>query len=158
MLKYFIPVLAAALLLFFAGCVGEEKHSIDTGGQGTLAGLVVSPEPQSIGIDTDEVFYLDWEPGYEPPPELTISLKSVDPDNTTWPVYTVLTDLDPANPGHYRLEPSYYLSTETVLLLTISGGGERQRSMYLTESSSIFSTNTRRVPGGQAEHTIKTKK
>ncbi|MHB0936504.1 MAG: hypothetical protein ACYDCO_08585 [Armatimonadota bacterium] len=157
MLKYFIPLAAAALLLFLAGCVGEEKPSVITGGQGTLAGLVVTPEPQTIGIETDDVFYLDWEPGYEPPPELTISLKSVDPDNSTWPVLTVLTDLDPANPGHYRLEPSYYLPTETVLLLTVSGGGERQRAMYLTESDSIFSATTRRLPGGQAEHTIKTK-
>jgi len=157
MQKYFIVLVTAGLLLFLAGCVGEEKHSIITGGQGTLAGLVVTPEPQTIGIETDDVFYLDWEPGYEPSPELTVSLKSVDPDNTTRPVLTVLTDLDPEHPGHYRLEPSYYLPTETLLLLTISGGGERQRAMFLTESSSIFSTTTRRLPGGQAEHTINTK-
>lgn len=157
MVRYIIVLLAVVPLLFLVGCEGETKHSITTGGQGTLAGLIVTPEPQTIGIETDSVFYLDWEPGYGPPPELTISLKSVDPDNTTRPVLTELTNLDPDDPGHYRLEPSYYLPTETVLLLTVSGGGERQRSMYLTEPDSLYSTTTRRLPGGQAEHTITTK-
>jgi len=157
MRKFFVP-LAAVLLLIFVGCTGESRHYIDTGGSGSLAGLVITPEPQSLGIGTDEVFYLDWEPGYEPPPELTISLRSVDPDNTTSAILTDLTDLDPSHPGHYRLEPTWYLPTSTFLLLTVSGAGERTRVMYLTEPSSIFSPNTRRLPGGQEEHTVKTKK
>jgi hypothetical protein len=161
MLKYFLLITAAlisfTLVLIFAGCEGAARHHVDTGGAGSLAGLVITPEPQKIGIATDTVFYLDWRPGYEPPAELTISLRSVDPDNTTAPIYTILDDLDPYQPGHYRLEPSWYLPTGTFLLLTVYGDGERMRAMYLTEPSSLFSTTTRRREGGQAEHTVKRK-
>jgi len=156
MIKYLIPF-AAVLVLIFAGCQGETRHDIDTGGSGSLAGLVVTPEPQTLGISTDEVFYLDWQSGYEPPAQLTVTLRSVDSDNTTSSIYTVLDDLDPENPGHYRLEPSWYLATGTFLLLTVSGDGERMHAMYLTEPSSLFSTTTRRRAGGQEEHTIKTR-
>jgi len=146
------------LALVLAGCEGSWRHDVQTGGEGSLAGLVVTPTPQKIGIETDEVFYLDWRPGYEPPAELTVTLRYVDADNTTSPILTVLDDIDPDHPGHYRLEPTWYLDTSAFLLLTVRGDGETLRAMYLTESSTLLDTRTQRRTGGQVEHIIKTVK
>jgi len=157
MMKFYIPVIIV-LALFLAGCEGDIRHDIQTGGEGSLTGMVITPTPQRIGIETDEVFYLDWRPGYEPPAEFTVSLRYVDPDNTTSPILTVLDDLDPINPGHYRLEPSWYLDSSAFLMLTVTGDGESTRAMYLTEPPPLYSVKTRRHEGGQAEHIIKTGK
>ena len=151
MFRFVILIAATAVFLLLAGCGGEQRHGVYTGEDGSLEGLVITPEPQSLGIDTGEVFLLDWRTGYDPPAEFTLSLRQVYPDGTTEPIYTELEEIDV---GHYRLEPTWYLPTETFVLLTITGDGARTRAMYLTERSSIYDTKARRNDCGQAEHTV----
>ena len=154
MYRFLLLAAALALLLpVLCGCDGSSRHDVETGGYGTLRGLEITPEPQTLGLRTDKVFYLDWNRGYEPPNQFTVSLKTISEDGTTSPVYTRLIDLDPARPGHYRLEPSWYLPTGTFLLLTVTSYGERVRAMYLTESSS-YAVKTQRHSDGEAEHTV----
>lgn len=151
MFRFLLVITVGILLALLSGCEGETRHDIHTGGNGTLLGLVISPEPQSLDVPTDQVFHLDWVNGYEPPQEFTVSLKAIHADGSTDPILTTLDEIDP---GHYRLEPTFYLSTETFLLLTVSTTDERQRAIYLTQSSSAFDTKTMRRAGGQAEHTV----
>ena len=159
MSRFALVMLAAVLFLpLVIGCEGSSRHVIDTDGYGTLAGLEITPEPQSLGIGTDKVFYLDWRSGYDPPEEFTVSLRAVYEDGSTEPIYTSFQDLDPYNPGHYRLEPSWYLPTGTFLLLSVVSPDERVRAMYLTEASTLYDTKTQRNENGKEEHTIVLKK
>lgn len=157
MSRFMLLMLAAVLFLpLFIGC-GSSSHDIYTGGYGTLEGLEITPEPQTLDVETDEVFYLDWRYNYEPPEEFTISLKAIYADGTTEAILTEFEDLDPDDPGHYRLEPSWYLPEGTFLLLTVTSDDERVRAMYLTVPSSTFSTKTQRNQNGKAEHTVRTR-
>ena len=150
-----LSALTLLLLPILPGCEGAGRHDVYTDEYGTLRGLEITPEPQSLSIDTSDVFYLDWQYGYDPPEEFTVSLREVHADGTTDPLYTVF---DEIAVGHYRLAPSWYLAPETFLLLTVSDSEDRVRAVYLTESSGIVYTPTRRHEGGEAEHTVQLKK
>lgn len=148
------PLILLGVALCLAGCSGERTHDVVTPGDGSLRGLELSPEPQTLSISTGEEFYLDWRDGYEPPSEFHVTLRSIDPDGSTTAIYT---DLRTFSTGHYRLEPTMSLPAKTFLLLQVTGAGETVRAMYLTEEGGYFGLEKRSEGKGQAEHTVKVK-
>jgi hypothetical protein len=153
MIVVVLGVLVLGLLLL--GCEGETRHTVATGEHGSLYGLLITPEPQSLSVDLDGSFYLDWEPGTEPPSTFEVALRKVNADGDLDPVLTTRTDL---STGHYRFNPSGYLPTRTFLLLTVTDQhtGERVRAMFLTENN--YLPLTRGLEGeGQAVHVIQTR-
>jgi hypothetical protein len=151
-LLFSLVVLSLALVLF--GCEGNSRHTVVTDEDGSMLGLVVTPEPQSLSIDRSDDFLLDWPAGYAPPSEFTITLRKVDTDGTT---EAILTDLGTISTGHYRLEPTSTLPAGTFLLLTIASDRERVRAMYLTDDDAFGMTREAKEGEGKAEHTIRTR-
>lgn len=148
-----ILLLMALCGVILIGCGGDSRHDVVTGENGTLAGLVISPTPQKLEIRQSTDFYLDWEPGTEPPSQFKVEMESIDKDGT---LTGQSSDLKTISTGHYRLEPDY-LDGQTFYLLTVSGNGEEVRAIYLTGGSST-SNNMPHTPSpdSQVRHTVTT--
>jgi hypothetical protein len=142
-----------ALAVVLAGCGGSSRTTINTGTNGSMLGLVITPEPQSLGIDRGDDFFLDWPAGYEPPSSFTVSLRQVDTDATTEAIFT---EVDTYSTGHYRVRPTSTLPAGTFLLLRIVSDRETVRAMFLTDDSGFAMTRKANIGAGQAEHTITT--
>lgn len=155
MRSLFYVLLAVSLVVLFAGCGGSSRHTVVTEEDGSMLGLVVTPEPQALGIDRGDDFYLDWPAGYAPPREFTVRLRQVDTDATTEAVFT---DLHTISTGHYRLSPTSTLPAGAFLLLTIISDREAVRAMYLTDDDAFGVTRVAK-PGeeGQEEHIVRTR-
>ena len=151
-----LGMVLCGLLCWVPGCLdGSSSHNVDTGGNGTLDGLYLTPEPQTLDVALDDEFDLNWDYGYLPPDVFTVKLQSVDSDGTKNAIYT---KLEKIAIDHYRLVPSWSLPTRTFLLLTISGAGQTVHAIYLTEDNGLF---TQQQPAGQPEgeieHTVRTR-
>lgn len=141
----------AALALILAGCGGSSRTTINTGVNGSMLGLVITPEPQSLGIDRGDDFYLDWPTGYEPPSSFTVSLRKV---NTNASTEALFTEVDTFSTGHYRVRPTSTLPSGTFIMLRVVSDRETVRVMYLTDDSAFPMTRKANAGEGQAETTI----
>jgi hypothetical protein len=135
-------VLALAAIVLLGGCHGETHHEVTTETYGTLEGLVITPEPQTLEISTGTEFELDWEYGTYPPKTFSVELDRVSADGSK---QGILTDLHKLGNGHYRLEPIVSLPEETFLLLRVTSSYQEERAIYLTDS--VF--NATKTPGGE---------
>jgi hypothetical protein len=122
-------------MLLFIGCEGDDHHDVFTGANGSLAGLTFSPPPQTLGIDVDEVFQLDWPAGYTPPTQFRVKLERLEADGNTEEIFT---ELHTITASHYRLEPTADLPNRTFVLLTVSASGQSVHAIYLTERGSLL--------------------
>jgi len=149
---FLIAIMLAMVLL---GCQGDVQHHVVTDSSGSLTGMVVSPEPQSLNIDHSADFFLDWDYGYAPPSTFDVKLEKVSPDGSVSPVLTVKERL---SAGHYRFAPSVSLPAESFFLFTVSGNNKTARAMYHTKTGWLLNSSPRvsAIPGeeGKAIHTI----
>ena len=154
-LRHWVGMLFSIVgVLVIAGCQdGIASHNVSAETDGTLDGLVISPNPQELGIDTGSDFLLDWRPGYVPPAQFQVSLVSVASTNTTSAVYTRLKS---TGTGHYRLVPSMPLPGQQFYLLEVDGAGQTVRAIYLTGGLPGIPLSTA-APNGQARHLIHTR-
>lgn len=150
-MRILLVVVALFVLLLLLGCHGESRHDVTTGLNGTLDGLVLTPDPQSLGLPTDTEFLLDWKTGYAPPSTFQVSLKKIDPNGTTG---AVLTELDTLSVGHYRLCPTSNLSSQTFYLLQVTGAGQSVRAIYLTGGVALQLGAPAATRGGEATHIV----
>lgn len=133
-------VIAGLALLF--GCDGEPRHDIATGEDGSLLGMYITPEPQSLYVDTGDEFFLEWDRGYLPPREFTFTVEQVDSDGATHRLNTEYTKL---GTGKYKFDPNG-LPSGTFLLLTVSANHEVVKAMYLTDDALYAPAMSRTAP------------
>lgn len=149
-MRIFCASLLAIFLLLLVGCDGETRHDVVTGEDGTLFGMSIYPDPQSLNVDTSDDFYLEWEPGYYPPNEFTFTLEQVNDDGS---VRYVLTELTQLSIRRYRFTP-VNLPPRAFLLLTVHGAGESVKAMYLTKNTLLLAP-PRAVPAdAKPEHVV----
>lgn len=156
-MRIFILIgLALMVMLLLASCGGgSSRHTVTTDEDGSMLGLLINPEPQSLGIDRNDDLFLDWPAGYTPPAQFTVSLRQVADDASTTAIFT---NLETESTGHYILKPTSTLPEGAFLLLRIDSDREHVRAMYLTDKSAFGMTRAAK-PGeeGQAEHTVRTR-
>ncbi len=142
------------LVLLLCGCNqdGDLRHDINTGSSGSLDGLVITPDPQSLGIATDTEFYLDWSAGTTPPSTFTVTLRKIENTGQTQLVRTILNTL---STGHYRVYKDWKMGSQSYYMLEIIGGGKTVRSIYLTGGTAAQSRDAGTgVEKGEEVHTI----
>jgi len=150
-------ILAAAftaliLLMYLVGCSGGDgQHSVSTGQNGSLSGMVLTPTPQSLGIGVDSNFYLDWRDGTFPPKSFAVSVQAVDNTDTA---KEVLTRIDMLSRGHYRIVPVENLPTKTFVMVTVNGSGQSVNAIYLTAPSAPNLPQKAFVSPGDGKHIV----
>lgn len=143
--------LSLFLALMVLGCQGETRHTVNTGENGSLNGLVLTPTPQSLHIDSGTDFSLDWQAGLTPPARFDVKLETVDTEDTR---VGINTELRTISAGHYRLEPVASLSNENFLLLTVTGAEQTVRAIYLVDPDRSTPRASSTSPGA-IEHTVR---
>lgn len=152
---FVLLILTLLFALVLTGCEGSgaAHHDVVTDAHGSLYGMTISPDPQTLGIPVSTDFLVSWQHDTYPPNSFQVSLYSVDTDNHLEEIYTDFTEL---GPGSYKLAPTHNLPDKSFLLLTISGGGETQDSIFLTDSTNNAPAKLSVGPG-QATHVVKTR-
>ncbi|MEI6519392.1 MAG: hypothetical protein WCO98_05050 [bacterium] len=142
------------IVLLLCGCTqdGTLRHDVNTGSNGSLDGLSITPAPQSLGIATDTEFYLDWAVNTSPPSTFTVTLRKIEKNGDTHLVRTVL---DTLSTGHYRLYKDWNLDTQSFYMLEIIGGGKQVRTIYLTGGTSGAQKRNSGEEKGEETHEVK---
>lgn len=143
--------LSLLLALLVLGCQGDTRHTVNTGENGSLDGLALTPTPQSLHIASGTDFYLDWQAGYTPPAHFEVKLETVNTEDTR---VGINTELHTISTGHYRLEPVVSLTDDNFLLLTVTGAEQTVRAMYLVDPDRGAPRAPSTTPGA-IEHTVR---
>ncbi len=140
-----------ALILLLCGCGGSSRHTIVTGGQGSLEGLRFIPADHSRNVDTDTDPEIFWISGYEPPSRFTVSLKRIDEYGDLYPVTT---DLTQSGTNRWKLKVLGTLNEGTLYAIIVRDDtrGEQKEAWFLTEKHG----RSRQTPPAtrEGEHTI----
>lgn len=144
-------MLFPALILLLCGCEGSSRHTIVTGGQGSLEGLRFIPADHSRYVDTDTDPEIFWLPGYSPPSRFTVSLKRIDEYGDLHPVTT---DLTQSGTNRWKLKVVGTLDEGTLYAIIVHDDtrGEQKEAWFLTEKygRSQQAPNTTK----EGEHTV----
>ncbi len=143
--------LLPVLVLLLCGCKGSSRHTIETGGQGSLEGLKFIPADHSRGVDTDTDPEIFWLPGYEPPSRFTVSLKRIDEYGDLYPVTTNLTQ---SGTKRWKLKVVGTLNEGTLYTIIVhdDARGDQREAWFLTEK---YGRSSKAPPAtGEGEHTI----
>lgn len=154
-MRQWIGLCACLALVMFAGCSGENSHTVTTGEDGSLVGMLLLPNPQSLGIATSTDFDLTWRKGATPPSNFTVGLEELDPKEgaDTTPIRT---ELEKVSTTHYILRPVGILGEGTFVMVRVRGAGEEERAIYLTHYSAFSGAPRQAAPAdaGQDIHEV----
>ena len=148
--------LAFALALFLCGCGGATRHTVETGGQGSLQGLVFEPPDHSRHVDTDIDPEIYWSSGYKPPSRITVSLKRIDEYGDLESVNTKLKQL---GENRWRLVVLGMLNEGTVYTLIVRDDtrGEQVEAWFMTRKARVGGSKaSERAHENAFEHTVTT--
>jgi hypothetical protein len=74
---------ARAAYIVAAGRTAATSRFINTGGNGSLNGIQISPAPGSVYIPRGQTFQISWAPGSQPPAQLGIEIMRYNEDSGT---------------------------------------------------------------------------
>ncbi len=143
-------------LLLLCGCGGRTRHTVVSGGQGSLEGLQFIPADHSREVDTDTDPEIFWLPGYEPPERFTVALRRIDEFSDTHPVST---ELERSGTNRWKLKVVGTLEEGSLysILVRDDTRGTDKEAWFLTEKSQWRSPKPSAEPSpkeGAFEHTV----
>jgi hypothetical protein len=167
-----IAAAAAALLTAFtAGCGGGDGkgNKVETGtGDGSLAGVTVSPPPGATFISRATRFRVSWPAGYTPPPSFTVQLRRYKEarGEEERDVSTQRTELNRVGDSYtwdLKRADDFGLDPSGVYFVQIDAGPEQVMASYIVSSErsqkpGITDTAANaETPGGALIHTVSTR-
>ncbi|HUV05746.1 MAG TPA: hypothetical protein VMX94_11645 [Armatimonadota bacterium] len=153
-------LLVLALLVLLSGVLGcgaHRRYTIETGANGSLAGVRTIPRDGDYDIPVDTWIRVYWPVGSEPPPEFTFVLRN----GSDTRVLTYLHDSD--QKYEWWFEPYEDLDRYTRYKMEIKAGEERVVSYFWTEEEDTRAPSSNIPPGAGPritepldEHTVRT--
>lgn len=142
-------IIVTAMLLL-CGCQGSSRHTVTTGGEGTLEGLQFLPTDHSRDVDTDTDPEIFWLPGYQPPKRFTVSLKRIDEFGD---LHSVNTELEQTGANRWRLKVVGTLDEGMFYAIIVRDDtrGEQREAWFLTRKRRH---RPLAPPASGSEHTI----
>ena len=135
---------------------GASRHTVVSGGQGSLEGLQFLPADHSRDVDTDTDPEIFWLAGFEPPERFTVALRRIDEYGDTHPVSTELTKTA-ANRWKLKVVGSLEEGALYSIIVRDDTRGTHREAWFLTEKSRF---RTHKPSGeqprqrGAFEHTV----
>jgi len=157
-MRRFLLVLALLCLLgAILGCGAHRRHAIETGGNGSLAGVRTVPRDGDYDVPVEIWIRVYWPLGFEPPPEFTFALR----DGSDSRVFTYLHKGD--QKYEWWFEPYEDLDCDTRYKIELKAGDEKVVSYFWTEeedtrspSSNVPASAGPRITEPLDEHTVRT--
>lgn len=118
----------------------EKGRDIDTGGNGSLAGLQIFPAPGAVNISRNTVFRLTWSGNNQPPRQLGIEIKRYKEARGDQPKEITTQAQNIKDNGNFTYDvnrrDNFLLDPEGVYYLEITAPGESAiRAAYIADSN-----------------------